>query len=83
MTHIRLTYGLEPHDIALLWDRQVGLCALCSLPLDDSVSIDHDHSTERVRGLLHRACNGLLGLIESVGFPALNDRLTAYLSTAA
>ena len=45
---------------------QGGVCPLCGEPLDftikgvtgDSVVVDHCHITGRIRGALHRSCNG-------------------------
>ena len=45
---------------------QGGVCPLCKKELDftikgnkgDGVVIDHDHITGRIRGALHRSCNG-------------------------
>ncbi|EWT04640.1 hypothetical protein N864_10650 [Intrasporangium chromatireducens Q5-1] len=55
----------------LLYDRQEGRCAICKKEerLVDgdgrrtSLAMDHCHDTGRVRGLLCRSCNGLLGQI--------------------
>lgn len=52
---------------------QGGVCPLCGEPLDftikgnkgDSVVIDHDHITGRIRGALHRSCNGGEGKVAS------------------
>lgn len=52
---------------------QGGLCLLCKKPLDfkitgakgDSVVCDHDHITGRIRGALHRSCNGGEGKVAS------------------
>lgn len=52
---------------------QGGNCLLCGKPLDfsikgakgDSVVCDHDHITGRIRGALHRSCNGGEGKVAS------------------
>ncbi len=43
------------------------VCALCHKPAekeDRSLSVDHDHKTGRIRGVVCRACNSALGWIE-------------------
>lgn len=46
--------------------RQAGRCRLCQLPLSlASACADHDHKTGRLRGLLHRPCNSVLGSVEN------------------
>ena len=44
---------------------QNGLCGLCGLPLTlkDSV-VDHDHSTGKIRKILHIGCNGFEGRVK-------------------
>lgn len=45
---------------------QKGLCALCGLKVPDGAAVlDHCHSSGFVRGVLHRACNSLLGKLEN------------------
>ena len=52
--------------LALL-KQQKGLDALTGLPLATADSVcDHDHSTQFVRGILHRQSNALLGKIENL-----------------
>ena len=53
-------YGLTPEDVDRMFAEQGGLCAICrEAPAVQHV--DHDHATNRVRGLLCFNCNGALG----------------------
>lgn len=61
-------YGLSPEDHHKLLDKQNGVCAICKKPETKIVngkliplSVDHDHVTGKVRGLLCRTCNNALG----------------------
>ena len=44
---------------------QHGRCMLCCETVTDDAVLDHDHKTGRLRGVLHRGCNALLGHIEN------------------
>lgn len=57
------TYGLKKGEYAQLYVFQGGLCALCRRATGSSrkLSVDHDHASGAVRGLLCRPCNTLLG----------------------
>ncbi|MFD4474601.1 endonuclease VII domain-containing protein [Streptomyces sp. NPDC058471] len=57
------TYGLKKGEYAKLYTFQGGVCALCRRATGASrrLSVDHDHRTGEVRGLLCRPCNTLLG----------------------
>jgi hypothetical protein len=57
------TYGLAKGEYAQLYVFQGGKCALCRRATGASrnLSVDHDHATGLVRGLLCRPCNTLLG----------------------
>ena len=50
-----------------LYAKQNGLCAICSQPETTgryrTLSVDHCHSTEKVRGLLCNRCNRAIGLL--------------------
>jgi hypothetical protein len=67
--HLRTLYRLAPSDYVRLLDRQKGLCAICETdkpssgnsPRFKNFAVDHDHVTERVRGLLCANCNRGIG----------------------
>lgn len=62
---LRFHYGITPNEYDALLKRQRGVCAVCHRPPDERFfCIDHDHKTGRVRGLLHRRCNLLVGQLE-------------------
>ena len=44
---------------------QNNLCGLCGDTIEDDAVLDHDHRTGRIRKVLHRGCNALLGKIEN------------------
>lgn len=54
------TYGLEKGEYDKLFQAQGGVCAICRQPRKQRLSVDHDHKTGMVRGLLCRMCNGRL-----------------------
>lgn len=73
MTTRRITRG-QIRSVAMKLARdQGGVCPLCGEPLDftikgvtgDSVVVDHCHITGRIRGALHRSCNGGEGKVAS------------------
>jgi hypothetical protein len=60
-------YGLDFHAFKQLNDQQGGLCAICgedrTYQHHRRLSIDHDHETGAVRGLLCPPCNHALGFV--------------------
>lgn len=61
----RYKYGIETHEIEALYALQGGCCAVCGDELPaDKFDVDHDHTTNEVRGLLHRRCNLVAGFLE-------------------
>ena len=62
-------YGIVRSDFERMLEAQNNLCALCPAPLDENelmcISVDHDHVTGRVRGLLCLYCNRILGPLEA------------------
>lgn len=68
--NLRLNYGLTPDQYSALLSRQAGVCAACRKPETawskranrlKMLSVDHNHKTGKVRGLLCSACNSALG----------------------
>jgi hypothetical protein len=53
-------------DFDLFLKEQDGKCAICNKSdhLGTALSVDHEHATGRVRGLLCRKCNSVLGIFE-------------------
>jgi hypothetical protein len=67
--HLRWTYGLSLETYNEIYDHQQGRCAICQRkphqipsPHRRRLVVDHDHETDRVRGLLCHDCNLALGL---------------------
>lgn len=58
-------YKMTKEDVVVLAIKQNFQCAICYTPLtlkDSSTHIDHDHVTNKVRGILCTKCNMGLGL---------------------
>jgi hypothetical protein len=58
-------YGLSHDEFLALIEAQGGVCAICGNTEDSRVarqlSVDHDHDTGAIRGLLCNRCNPMLG----------------------
>lgn len=54
-------YGITPEIFNDMLVRQENSCGICRAKNYDKLYIDHDHRTGKVRGLLCRDCNLLLG----------------------
>lgn len=57
--HVKRKYGLtaEAYDALVA----VGRCEVCGASFDGRPSVDHDHKTGKVRGVLCKHCNTMLG----------------------
>jgi len=64
--YLRKNYGISISDYDALFVKQNGLCELCGLAEKDTklLSVDHCHTTGKVRSLLCSSCNGGLGLFD-------------------
>ena len=64
---IEKKFGMDRHDYQNMLDEQNGTCAICdgtethSQRTEGRLSIDHCHTTGKVRGILCNQCNSLLG----------------------
>lgn len=60
---VQRVYGLKPGQYGEIYLFQGGVCAICRRATGATrhLSVDHDHRTGQVRGLLCRPCNDLLG----------------------
>jgi Recombination endonuclease VII len=52
-------YGISPKEFDQLMLDQDGKCAICKV--QGATHLDHDHKTNKVRGILCRWCNSGLG----------------------
>lgn len=89
--HLKAKYKLTEDEYLRLLDEQDGVCAICGKPetvrrgaAEPRLSVDHDHATERVRGLLCQSCNVICGMFRDDPIWAADfaGRMAAYLATA-
>ena len=60
-------YGLTPEEFNQMFADQKGECLICKRhqsEFKETLSVDHDHKTGKVRGLLCGACNRAIGLFK-------------------
>jgi hypothetical protein len=55
---------IKPYRERLLLE-QHNVCGLCGDIIIDDAVLDHDHKTGKIRTVLHRGCNAMLGKIEN------------------
>ena len=68
---LKALYGISIEDYTNLFLIQKGCCAICDRHQSNfkmSLSVDHCHSTGKVRGLLCHACNLTLGMVKDSTF---------------
>jgi hypothetical protein len=67
--NLKRHFGITTEEYSTMLERQKGVCAICGKPETrksssgtvQPLSIDHDHLTGQIRGLLCHECNHLLG----------------------
>ena len=77
---LKRNYGITLKEHQEMYEEQNGVCAVCEKPGDGKwkkLCVDHDHKTGKVRQLLCRNCNMILGQVDD----NINhmEKLTAYL----
>lgn len=67
---LKRKYGIGVAQYEQLLEAQGGVCAICHKPEETlfhgkprRLAVDHDHATNRVRGLLCHNCNRAIGLM--------------------
>ena len=70
---LKKTFGISLEEYLDLLSKQRGVCAICFKPEKtihgntkkvQHLSVDHNHITKKVRGLLCSNCNTALGLLD-------------------
>ena len=62
--HRLKNYGVTPEKYKQLLKECAGVCLICEKEDKTDLSIDHNHKTGQVRGLLCRSCNLMVGNLE-------------------
>jgi Autographiviridae endonuclease VII len=80
--HLKRHYGISREEYEVMQRNQDYRCAICEgvQPKLFDLSVDHDHETGRVRGLLCNQCNRSLGLLKDD--PKLLRKAASYLEAS-
>jgi len=68
IAHLKHKYDLSIDQYEQLLKDQNYSCAICDIKFENRPDVDHDHKTGKVRGLLCRRCNLVVGIFEKYGF---------------
>lgn len=83
--HLKRKYGITLSDYDNLLEAQGGVCAICkSFETDKrrgNLSVDHDHETGKIRGLLCNRCNRGIGYLKDN--PEILEAAARYLRESA
>ncbi len=70
-------YGITREDYQRLHDAQGGLCAICQRPnIRRRLALDHNHTTNEIRGLLCDPCNSAMSRLDAI--PGWAQKAEAY-----
>ena len=70
MRNLHKNYKITPSIFNEMWVNQCGKCAICKQMMEprgrmkSSATVDHNHETGKVRGLLCRGCNHGIGQLK-------------------
>ena len=63
---LKCLYNMTVEQYNQMLAEQNGVCFFCKKPeLDRRLSVDHNHKTDKIRSLLCRQCNFLVGHVEN------------------
>jgi hypothetical protein len=66
-SRLKTTFGITPEDYEKLSQKQNNQCLICKKDYGNNknkyLSIDHNHDTGEIRGLLCQKCNSAIGLL--------------------
>ncbi|OGM55889.1 hypothetical protein A3F62_01545 [Candidatus Woesebacteria bacterium RIFCSPHIGHO2_12_FULL_44_11] len=65
-------YGVTGNEFRAILKRQENKCPICNRSIAKNLSVDHDHKTGKIRGLICNKCNLAIGNADD-----LSDRLRA------
>jgi hypothetical protein len=61
---LKRQFGIDQEDYMWLLSQQNGVCAVCEKPPGSRhLAVDHDHKTNKIRGLLCSNCNAGIGML--------------------
>lgn len=85
---LRSKYGITLAQYNEMLAEQGGVCAICHRPESVHIagkrialSVDHNHETGAVRGLLCKGCNTFMGMVDNI--PGVVDRILAFAKRGA
>ena len=79
--HLKRNFGITLEQYNEIFWKQKGSCAICGKhqnELNQTLAVDHDHATGKIRGLLCSNCNRAIGLLKDS--PAISQEVNRYLN---
>jgi len=63
-SRLLVNYGITVEEYDTMYQRQDGKCMICGKSPENTLCVDHCHTTGKVRGLLCGTCNRGIGLLQ-------------------